>query len=112
MDINIKIALIGFIGTLIGAFVSCGTTFLLDLIKCNREEKTYYKRKREETYIEMQDFLTELNAHWHELRVHNISNTIRIAYNSLRGKAHIYAKKETRRFLQERRQFFQSEFKH
>ena len=85
MSIEIKVALIGLFGALLGGLISCGTTFFVEWKKCNHEEKLYYKRKKEETYIEMQDFLTELNAHWHELRVHNISDTIRIGYNSLRN---------------------------
>ena len=51
LDIRLLVALIGFVGVLIGAFISCFTTFCLDWIKFNREEKIYYKRKKEETYI-------------------------------------------------------------
>ena len=79
---------------ILGALISCGTTFFLDLIKCGREEKIYYKRKREETYIEMQDFLTDLNAHWAELKKHLLNNDLRLKYNALRSKAHTYCKKE------------------
>ena len=39
LDIRLLVALIGFVGVLIGAFISCFTTFCLDWIKFNREEK-------------------------------------------------------------------------
>lgn len=83
-----------FLLVLLGALISCGTTFFLDLIKCNREEKLYYKRKREETYIEMQDYITDLNAHWNELKNKFLNNDLRLKYNALRSKAHTYCKKE------------------
>lgn len=79
---------------IIGALISCGTTFFLDWIKCNREEKLHYKRKREETYIEMQDYITDLNAHWNELKNNVLSVDLRLKYNALRSKAHTYCKKE------------------
>ena len=63
---------------LIGAIISCGTTFFLDWIKCGREEKIYYKRKREETYIEMQDYITDLNAHWNEVKNKFLNNDLRL----------------------------------
>lgn len=80
---------------IIGALISCGTTFLLDCIKFNREEKIYYKRKKEEAYLEMQDFITDLTAHWKELKSNYLSNELRLKYNALRSKAHLYGKKET-----------------
>lgn len=79
---------------LLGALISCGTTWFLDLIKFNREEKLYFKRKREETYLEMQDFITDLNAHWNELKNKFLNNDLRLKYNALRSKAHTYCKKE------------------
>ena len=36
---------------IIGALISCSTTWLLDWIKCKREEKLHYKRKREDIYL-------------------------------------------------------------
>lgn len=80
---------------LFGAVISCGTTAFLDFVRHNRDEKSYYKRKKEEVYLEMQDFITDLNAHWKELRVSQVNNDIRNKYNALRAKAHIYGKKET-----------------
>ena len=79
---------------LIGAIISCGTTFFLDWIKCGREEKIYYQRKREETYIEMQDSITDLNAHWNEVKNKFLNNDLRLKYNALRSKSHTYCKKE------------------
>lgn len=35
---------------LLGASISCGTTFFIDWIKFKRDEKTYFKRKKEEAY--------------------------------------------------------------
>ncbi len=79
---------------LLGAIISCGTTWFLDFIKSNRDEKLHYKRKREETYLEMQDLLVDYFAHWNEVKVGRINQDLRIRYNNLRSKAHIYAKKE------------------
>ena len=98
LDVKVLCALITLIGSLggviIGALISCGTTFFLDCIKSKREEKLHYKRKREETYIEMQDFITDLNAHWNELKKNFLNNDLRLKYNALRSKAHTYCKKE------------------
>lgn len=91
LDIRLLVALIGFVGVLIGAFISCFTTFCLDWIKFNREEKIYYKRKKEETYIEMQKFITDCMGHWHEVKNGHICGELRIKYNNLRPNAHIYA---------------------
>jgi hypothetical protein len=79
---------------IVGALISCGTTFFLDWIKCTREEKRYYKRKREETYVEMQDYITDLNAHWAEVKNNYLSTELRLKYNALRSKSHIYGKKD------------------
>ena len=32
---------------LLGAFISCATTWLLDWLRCNREEKIHHKRMKE-----------------------------------------------------------------
>ena len=87
---------------LLGALISCGTTWFLDLIKFNREEKLYFKRKREETYLEMQDFITDLNAHWNELKNKFLNNDLRLKYNALRSKTHTYCKKEIVDYFYER----------
>ena len=79
---------------LLGALISCGTTWFLELLRYRREEKLYYKRKKEEAYIEMQDFLVDCCAHWNELKTGYVSVDIRLKYNSIRTKAHIYSKKE------------------
>ena len=47
---------------LIGAIISCGTTFFLDWIKCGREEKIYYKRKREEVLLSSINYIHDLYA--------------------------------------------------
>ena len=79
---------------LLGALISCGTTMFLDWIKFNREERIHHKRKREEVYIEMQDFIVSCCAHWDYLKIGQVDIETRIKYNNLRTKAHIYGKKE------------------
>lgn len=79
---------------LLGAFISCATTWLLDWLRCNREEKIHHKRMKEEVYVEMQDFVVECCAHWRDIKTGRLSNDIRIRYNNIRSKAHIYGKKE------------------
>ena len=79
---------------LLGALISCGTTWLLDWLRCNREEKIHHKRMKEEVYVDMQDFVVECCSHWKDIRTGRLSNDIRIRYNNIRSKAHIYGKKE------------------
>ncbi len=79
---------------LLGALISCGTTLFLEWLRYRREEKLYYKRKKEEAYVEMQDFLVDCCAHWNELKTGYVSVDIRLKYNSIRTKAHIYAKRD------------------
>lgn len=43
-------------GIILGAILTGGFTLIVDLIKSNREEKTYIKRKRESLYQKMYDF--------------------------------------------------------
>jgi len=43
-------------GIILGAILTGGFTLIVDLIKSNREEKTYIKRKRENLYQKMYDF--------------------------------------------------------
>lgn len=35
-----------FLLVLLGALISCGTTWFLDWLKSGREEKAYYRRKK------------------------------------------------------------------
>lgn len=62
MDIRLLVALIGFVGVLIGAFISCFTTVCLEWIKFCREEKIYYKRKKEETYSSICSIIYKLTG--------------------------------------------------
>lgn len=43
-------------GIILGTILTGGFTLIVDLIKSNREEKTYIKRKRESLYQKMYDF--------------------------------------------------------
>lgn len=43
-------------GIILGAILTGGFTLIVDLIKSNREEKIYIKRKRESLYQKMYDF--------------------------------------------------------
>lgn len=79
---------------LLGALISCFTTWLLDWLRSNREEKIHHKRKKEQVYIEMQDFIVECCSHWKDIKTGRLSNDIRIKYNNIRSKAHIFGKKD------------------
>lgn len=95
LDIQILTALIAFIGVIIGAIISSITTFFLDWLKFNRDEKAYYKRKKEEAYIEMQDLIADYYAHIDEMKKTNtINKELRIRYNNIRSKSHIYVDKK------------------
>lgn len=61
-DNSLITALIGFCGVLIGTFISCGTTWLLDWLKYNREEQRYFKRKKEEVYISICTMIYKLTS--------------------------------------------------
>ena len=95
LDIRLLVALIGFVGVLIGAFISCFTTFCLDWIKFNREEKIYYKRKKEETYIEMLDIITNYCANLNYMKkTKSLGLERRREFNAIRTKASLYANKK------------------
>lgn len=80
---------------IIGALISCGTTCFLDWLKFGREEKVYYRRKREETYLEMIDNIdtficADIAQHF---QLDNATKLSEIG-NDIRAKAKLYAKKE------------------
>lgn len=84
-----------FLLVLLGALISCGTTWFLDWLKFDREEKTYYRRKREETYLEMLEnidavFNATISKHF---QIENNIDTKKTT-NSLRAKAKLYVKKQ------------------
>lgn len=95
MDTQIIAAVIGATGVIIGVLITSIITGISDAIKYNREEEIYYKRKREETYLEM---LENIDA------VHNyiISKSFQLednmdikgTTNNLRAKANLYVKKQ------------------
>lgn len=80
---------------LLGAFISCGTTWLLDWLKSEREEKAYYRKKKEETYLEMiENIDTFICADIiQRFQPDNATNLSEIG-NDIRAKAKLYAKKE------------------
>ena len=95
LDIRLLVALIGFVGVLIGAFISCFTTFCLDWIKFNREEKIYYKRKRENAIFKSINFLIELTANLSTMKQNKkVPDEKRIVYNSLLSELTLYANKK------------------
>ena len=61
-DNSLITALIGFCGVLLGTFISCATTWLLDWLKYNREEQRYFKRKKEEVYISICTMIYKLTS--------------------------------------------------
>lgn len=80
---------------LLGAFISCATTWLLDWLKSEREEKAYYRKKKEETYLEMIDNIdTFICADIAQrFQLDNATKLSEIG-NDIRAKAKLYAKKE------------------
>lgn len=47
---------------ILGALISCGTTCFLDWLKFNRDEKVYYKRKKEEVYLFVCDLIYRIST--------------------------------------------------
>lgn len=80
---------------IIGALISCGTTWFLDLIKFNREEKIYYKRKKEDVLLAsinyVQNFVAKINIYKQNKY---LPNTEREKYNMLLVQIKMYAGKK------------------
>lgn len=51
-----------FLLVLLGAIISCGTTYFLDWLKFERDEKLHIKRNRENIYLELLRYVTHINA--------------------------------------------------
>ncbi len=80
-------AIIAFSGVIVGAIATGIITLLSDIIKFNRDETIYYKRKREEIYLEMQKFIIECES------ITNSSDHINVEkFNDINAKAKIYLK--------------------
>ena len=80
---------------LLGAFISCGTTWLLDWLKSEREEKAYYRKKKEETYLEMiENIDTFICADIIQRFQPDHATNLSEIGNDLRAKSKLYAKKE------------------
>ena len=47
-------------GVIIGAVLTAGFTWFIEYLRAKREEKLYIKRKREEVYVKLYDFLMRL----------------------------------------------------
>lgn len=47
-------------GVIIGAVLTAGFTWFIEYLRAKREEKLYVKRKREEVYVKLYDFLMRL----------------------------------------------------
>lgn len=60
MTDTIWAAIIGFIGVIIGAILTAGFTWFIEYLRAKRDEKLYVKRKREEVYVKLYDFLMRL----------------------------------------------------
>ncbi len=99
LDVKILCSFIAIIGSLggviIGGFLTAIFAFMNNRINYNMEESRYFKRKKEETYIEMEDLITDYCAHLPEMtKTHAIPVELRTRYNNIRSKALIYAKKK------------------
>lgn len=60
---NLDIFLGGFfslVGVIIGAILTALFTWFIEFLRAKREEKLYIKRKREEVYVKLYDFLMRL----------------------------------------------------
>lgn len=47
-------------GVIIGAVLTAGFTWFIEYLRAKRDEKLYVKRKREEVYVKLYDFLMRL----------------------------------------------------
>lgn len=47
-------------GVIIGAVLTAGFTWFIEFLRVRRDEKLYLKRKREEVYVKLYDFLMRL----------------------------------------------------
>ena len=85
---NLSAPIIGLTGVIIGALISQ----LGDLIKFNRDKKLHLLRKREETYIEMQEALTKFQEKLPYLKgTKQFPKELRLVFNSVRAKTTTYA---------------------
>lgn len=77
---------------LLGAFISCGTTWLLDWLKFCREERVHVMRNRETTYIELLEYITHTNAN-KKLMIERreFPDTEKAKYNNILVKCKLYA---------------------
>lgn len=99
LDVKILCSFIAIVGSLsgviIGAFLTAIFASINNLISYNMDENRYFKRKKEETYLEMEDLITDYCAHLPEMKkINTINRELREKYNNIRSKAHIYAKKK------------------
>lgn len=80
---------------LLGALISCGTTLFLDWLKFGREDGVYYRKKREETYLEMLEILE--NVFWVKTFEHihcTPDIDLKETTDKLNAKAQLYVKKQ------------------
>ena len=87
----------GLLGVIIGCFLTWLFTVFTEKQRFNREKEFYFLKRKEETYIEMQELITDFIAKMSELkgtRVFPID--LRIKYNSIKAKAETFADEEVK----------------
>lgn len=82
-------------GVIVGSVITAGFTYLLESLRFSREEKLYFKRKKEETYLEMQDVVTELLTNILIIcKNKKIADEITDKTNRVRSKVDLYCEQE------------------
>lgn len=87
------------VGSLLGVIIGCILTWISNIItdsqKFKREKDFYFLKKKEETYVEMCDVVTELYACSKDLKGTKVFPiNLRLKYNSIKVKAEMYADKD------------------
>lgn len=80
---------------LLGALISCGTTWFLDWLKFGRENDVYYRKKREETYLEMLEVIENVFTFVTFKQINCTPDMdLKKTTDSLSAKAKLYVKKQ------------------
>lgn len=95
MSIEIKVALIGLFGALLGGLISCGTTFFVELVKFKRDDELHTKRNRENIYLELLKYITHINANRKIfIENHTFPDEEKAKYNNILVKCKLYGTKK------------------
>ena len=70
-------------GVIIGAVLTAGFTWFIEYLRAKRDEKLYVKRKREEVYLKLYDFLMRLEKDIRIRKNNYMSEETKNYYNNL-----------------------------